>query len=82
MVKLIALLALAGAAAAGLVYWSKRGESFDDTWTWASDTTSDWANTASREAGKAADSVASAASSAADTAAKAAGELKDSLPNQ
>jgi hypothetical protein len=77
--KFIALLAAVGAAAAGLVYFRKRGKSLDDTWTWASDSASEWANTARQEAGKAADSVASAASSAADTASKAASDLKDSL---
>jgi hypothetical protein len=78
MMKLIALLALAGAAAAGIVYALRDRKSMKSTWTSTRDMASEWATTVSDQAGKAADS----ASDAADTASHGVGELKDALEDK
>jgi len=80
--KLIALLALAGAIAAGVVFFWRNRESVDSTWTSARDSTSEWAKAASDESGRAAESVAAAVGSAANTASKFADEMKETLADK
>ena len=80
--RLIALLALAGAVAAGVVFFWRNRESMDSTWSSAKDTTSDWAKTASDQAGRAADSVTATVGNAANTAAQFADEMKETLADK
>jgi hypothetical protein len=69
MVKLIALLAAAGAFAAAVFFWRKQGEpSVDSMWSSAEDALSSWGETAANEAG-----------SGADAATKAAAEVNDTI---
>ena len=73
--KLIALLALAGAVAAGVVFFWRNRESVG---TSAKDSTSEWAKAASDEAGRAAESVAATVASATNTASLFADERSSS----
>jgi hypothetical protein len=80
MIKLIALLALAGAVAAGVVFFWRNRKSVESTWTSAKGSTAEWAKTANDdEAGKAAETVAAKIGSAANTASQFADEMKDTL---
>jgi hypothetical protein len=74
MSKLIALLAVAGAVAAGLYFWRRNEQSWESRWA-AKDSTSSWGTSAWNEAGAAADRVGGAT----DSAAKAASDLADEL---
>jgi hypothetical protein len=75
MTKLIALLAVAGAVAAGLYFWRRNEQSWESRWSSAKDSTSSWGTSAWNEAGAAADRVGGAT----DTATKAASDLADEL---
>ena len=76
MTKLIALLAVAGAVAAGLYFWRRNDESWESRWSSAKDSTSSWSTSAWNEAGATADRVAAASDSATKTASDLADELK------
>ena len=78
MTKLIALLALAGAAAAGLFFWRKNRDSVDSAWSSAKDAPSSWSKTAAHEASTTADRVSAAAESVTHAAAGLADDLKGS----
>jgi hypothetical protein len=80
--KLIVLLAVAGAVAAGVVFSLRNRRSLESTWSSARDSTSDRMKTASDEAGMAADSVTAAASNAADTASHFADQMKEALESK
>jgi hypothetical protein len=57
MTKLVALLALAGAAAAAVFYWRKKEGSWESMWSTTKDTTSSWGTTVAHDAKQAADIV-------------------------
>jgi hypothetical protein len=77
--KLIALLALLGAVAAGVVFSRRRRNSLSSTWASAKESTSDWATTARDQAGEVARSAASAAGDAANAAPQVAEDMKDAF---
>jgi hypothetical protein len=76
MTKLIALLAVAAAVAAGLYFWRRNEESWESGWSSAKDSTASWGRAATDQAGAAADRVAAAADSATNAASNLAEELK------
>ena len=80
MGKLIALLAAAGAIAAVVFFWQRRGQpSLDSMWSSADEALSSWGTTAADEAGKAADNVAAAADNATSAATEVPDEVKNTI---
>jgi hypothetical protein len=80
MAKLIGLVALAGAVAAGVFFWRRQGQpSLDSMWSSTEDSLTSWGQSAADEAGKAADKVAAAADGATSAATDLADEVKDVL---
>jgi hypothetical protein len=76
MTKLIALLVLAGAVAAGVFYWRKNDESRAEMWSSTKDTMSSWSKTVADETGKAGETVAAAADTVTNAASQVADEAK------
>jgi hypothetical protein len=78
MRKLIALLALAGAAVtAALFFWRRKEGSWASMCSSARDTTCSWGKTVADEAGKAGDTVVTAVDEATNTVAGFADEIKE-----
>jgi hypothetical protein len=76
MTKLIALLAVAGAVAAGLYFWRRNEESRESKWSSPKDFTASWSRTAANETGEAADRVAAAVDGATNAASNLADDLE------
>jgi gas vesicle protein len=75
MTKLIALLALAGAVAAGVFFWRKNDRSWESMWSSTKETTSSWSETVANETSGVADTV----SAAADNVAHVGPQLVDDV---